>query len=91
MKKIMNKVRNIFRIFRKPNDEEYGISEEEGLERLEYLLNEDMETDMEMQFKDGWASKSLIEAISADTYSEKLLKLCQQTEVYRLESLLTKE
>ena len=55
------------------------------------LLSYWSKPDLELQIDGNWISKSLIDATFAEDSIHKLLKICRQEEVYRLEDIITKE
>ena len=91
LKRKTKKLFNVFKRRRRDTDEEYMGIDGESIERLEHLLSQKSPSDIEMQANGQWLSKSLIDAIVAKTYEQKLLCLCHQKEVYRLESIFTNE
>lgn len=72
-------------------NDDYGDTEDESVEKLEHLLSQRFASDLEMQANGQWVSKSLVDALMAKTYDQKLLSLCHQKEIYRMESIFNKE
>ena len=90
MKRMFKKFFNVFKVNRNDKDR-YDGTEEERFERLEHLLSQRLIRDMELQSDGKWLSRSLIDAICAETCEQKLLNLCDQKKIHRLESLFTRE
>ena len=91
--KLKQKVKDMLMVFSggTKNNELVAANTQECLKRLEKILNKSVDSDIQLEVSGEWVSKSLIEAISANSSEQKLLKISRQKEVFQLETIFPKE